>query len=68
MISDSRNSSSPGPLYSPRSPILRVLFVTLIAGFVLLHRGFHRLFKSESAAVSLPADEANARLARDSIR
>jgi hypothetical protein len=61
-------SSAPGPFYSPRSPILRALFVTLVTGFVLFHRGFYCLFKSKSAAISLPADEANARLARDSIR
>jgi hypothetical protein len=67
MISDSRTSSSVGPLYSPRSPVLRALLVTLIAGFVLLHEVCHRLFKGKFAAASVPADEANADLVRDTI-
>jgi hypothetical protein len=68
MISDSRPSSSLEPLYSPGSPVLRVLVVAFIAGFVVLHRGLNYLFQSKSATVERPAEEANARLVHGSIR
>ena len=68
MISDGRASSSPEPFYSPRSPVLRALLVTFIAGFVLLHQCFHHLFKSKSTAVSVPADETDTLLVGDTIR
>jgi len=60
--------SSPRPLYSPESPILRTLLVVLVAGFVICRETFSRLFYTRGAAASLTPDDSIANLSHNTIQ
>jgi hypothetical protein len=60
--------SFPRPVYSPRSPLLRAFIVTLVAGFVICHESFSRLFKAKGHEVPLVPDASTTNLSHNAIR
>ncbi len=49
--------SSHRPVYSPRSPVTRVLLVVFIAAFAICAEVISRVLKTEESTASLIADE-----------
>lgn len=60
--------SSPRPLYSPRSPVLRGFLVLLVAGFVVLHECFSSLFNFRPRAAALAPDDPKPGLSHNAVR
>lgn len=69
MTAETSSGSPSGPLYAPRSPVLRALLISFVAGFVVCHEAIAFLWKAIMPSPSLASEnETGAGLSHEAVR